>query len=341
MKGSSIAEQNNSSVLSFIDDLTQSRSVEDLVTLLLKRQHMKEKKSNEKLLKDSLILKQEIASAKEDWRKEAATNLCYPSFESFTSTVSNCNNYICTQNDDGYHVKRIGSDAPPRIFKNPEDRCPCYIRVAFLVQCTHEVTLLKFVNKPLFDKSRFHIRHHFRQTIRDGPILRNLNEMTIPDNQFSVDNDDRDEDDDMQPPTQEESIPVSTSFTPAERPISFTDLKSAAIEVANEVILLNNKELSKMYMGLLSHLLDTLKDPQVSKPNFTFEAVGSYVDAFTNACIASNTRAANYSKKRKKSYSEKHSIAVSRVIKEKSCTVCGALYSVGHHTCRTCPEASK
>jgi hypothetical protein len=64
MKGSSIAEQNNSSVLNFINDLTQSRSVEDLVTLLLKRQLMKEKKSNEKLIKDSLILKQEISSAK-------------------------------------------------------------------------------------------------------------------------------------------------------------------------------------------------------------------------------------------------------------------------------------
>lgn len=44
MKGSSIAEQNNSSVSSFMDDLTRSRSVEELVTLLLKRQHMKEKK---------------------------------------------------------------------------------------------------------------------------------------------------------------------------------------------------------------------------------------------------------------------------------------------------------
>lgn len=280
-------------------------------------------------------------SAKEDWRKEAASNLCLPSFNAFTSIVSNSINYICNKNEDGYHVKRIGSDAPARIFKKAEDRCSCSSRVAFLAQCSHEVTLLKFLKKPIFDKGLFHNRHHFRQFVRDGQILRNQNLVTIPDNEFKVDDDNCDDDDDMQPLTQEEPNQVSTSFTLAERSITFTDLKTAAIEVANEVILLNNKELSKMYMGLLSHLLETLKDPQVSKASFTFEAVGSYVDTFTNACVASSTRAANYSKKRKKSSSDNHSTAVSRTIKKKSCTVCGALYSVGHHTCRTCPEAKK
>jgi hypothetical protein len=70
-----MTEQNNSSVLAFIEDLTSSRCVVELVTSLLRRQHMKEVKKNARLKNQVLFMMNEARMAKDTWRKGAASKL--------------------------------------------------------------------------------------------------------------------------------------------------------------------------------------------------------------------------------------------------------------------------
>jgi len=166
MKGSAIAEQNNSSVLSLINDITSARSLDYLVYLLLKRQKMKELKTNDKLMKNHLLLKNEIACTDKCWRKEAASKLSLLAFEKFCSNVSDASeSYTVIQAQDTLVVHRIGSDAPGRSYSSETEKCICPDRIAFMAPCAHEIARSKFLKKKLFNAKDFHMRHMARSCL--------------------------------------------------------------------------------------------------------------------------------------------------------------------------------
>jgi len=173
MIGSAIAEQNNSSVLSFINDLTSARSLDDLVYLLLKRQKMKELKTNDKLMKNHLLLKNEIACTDKCWRKEAASKLSLLAFEKFCSNVSASESYTVIQAQDTLVVHRIGSDAPGRSYSSETEKCKCPDRIAFMAPCAHEIARSKFLKKKLFDAKDFHLRHMARSCLEVSSVIGN------------------------------------------------------------------------------------------------------------------------------------------------------------------------
>ena len=98
LRGSTIAEANNSSVLNFIHDITSARTIEDLVNLLLRRKQEKEKKTNHKLMNEYLQLQGEQRSLT-GWQLNAAKGLCLESYNRFCDAVAKTNDYSVYESD--------------------------------------------------------------------------------------------------------------------------------------------------------------------------------------------------------------------------------------------------
>ena len=66
---------------------------------------------------------------------------------------------LTKEQDNTITVKRIGSDAPGRIFTHIDAKCTCREYVSYMRQCRHTVCI-----KQSFDVSDFDICHHFRDS---------------------------------------------------------------------------------------------------------------------------------------------------------------------------------
>jgi len=338
--GSAISEQNNSSVLSFINDLTESRSIEDLVTLLLRRQNQKELKSNQRLRTQSLILKNEQRAATLHWEREAASKLCLISFQKFMSEAKKADEYGVTQNGNTFMVRRIGSDAPPRLFSTENDRCNCPYRIANIMTCGHEVAISKFLSKPIFCQTRFHKRHFLRDglyvsyytTVNAGNG--DLNDVDdVDDESFHGGNN---EDDDVNTLLTNQEVDTLQSLSVTQsRKVTYNDLKVLAIEMANECLKWKNDSVSKLVLGLLSKTVDVLKNPGAADPSWVGSEVALYAESFLTSCKESFTKKPFTLNKRKKSSIE----ILSQTVKPKACSLCGEYFSTGHHTKRNCSNA--
>jgi hypothetical protein len=158
MRGSSISESNNSSVLAFIHDITRARSLEDLFVLLLKRQAMKESKTNKRLLEDHLHLQAVQRTATAQWQKDAANHLSLQSYKRFERIVTDSYKYKAVMEGQIVAVSRINNttDAPPRkltirgLATLQDFACSCPNRVAYDLPCPHEICARGLLSLPFF-----------------------------------------------------------------------------------------------------------------------------------------------------------------------------------------------
>lgn len=328
LRGSTIAEVNNSSVLSFVQDLTSARSIEELVTLLLRRQQEKEKKTNHLLLNDYLKLQGEQKTALGS-QLLAAKGLTWNSYNRFCVALGNVNKYTVHCTEGKYAVQRISSEAPPRMFETAESRCICEERVAFLAPCVHEISLSKFLKKDLFKLEQFHPRHYQRTALTVSHVS---SEQHSSDGSNFL-NDDNDND---TPPLETRELAIESLAVQRQQPLTFNVLKTAAIEAVNEALKWKNNHVSKLCLGLLSHITTVLKDPRGADIKWIGENVEKYVNSFTQSCVADlKVKPTISGRKRLKSLSE---VVVARSTKAKACSKCGELFATGHHTAGNCPN---
>jgi hypothetical protein len=368
LKGSSMSEQNNSSLLSFVDSLHSSRTLDELLLVLIRRQKMKERKSNNTLLKQSMLLNHEVRGATEGWRKEAATKLAYYSYVRFCGTVQQSANYTVERDDLGYKVTRKHSEAPARFFQNETMRCTCESRVSYMAPCAHEIAIRSFRRVPLFDISSFHIRHHLRLGLSlsfdAGKIIDD------EDSQYHSDNDDlkqncnddltgesintegnddnsglHSENDDNDIEDMENEHKESTK----RKKITFAMLQEAYTEHSNELMRWN-EETRAVFLGLITRSLQMLKNPKECSAKWYAREIQQYVNSYLNSCKTEFKRRGKvYNCKRFLSMTEKigkkrktdsdfsQSLSQKNEKSEKKCSRCGEAFATGHHTKNNCP----
>lgn len=271
LRGSSIAEANNSSVLSFIQDLTSARSMDELVLQLLKRQREKEKKTSHLLYADVLKLEAAKRTVSDATLERAASELCHKSYERFSVAFGNMANYYVELVDCIYVVKRKNSDAPGRTFMTQESRCMCQERVAFMMSCVHEIVLQAFLGKSLYEKNKFHRRHYLRTALfvsdsQGGNQIHHagLNRDDETTDDFFLQQEDQQEDltsqhDDYTDENNQQNGVMSAINTsqhafldvqsqkPSVSNITYAILVNAATECANACLQWKNNEVSRLF----------------------------------------------------------------------------------------------
>ena len=344
--GSTMSEQNNSSVLAFIEDLTSSRCVVELVTSLLRRQNMKELKTNARLQNQVLFMMNEARMAKDTWRKEAASKLGQYSYQKFISEVQKSQDYVVNESEGFFVVRRINSDAQPRRFLAESTRCVCTFRIGHLMPCAHEIALSKFCGIPIFNIVTFHKRHHQRSGCYVSRIMPDMDDDTSLQ-RFEADNtkenelsETSDEEGDEEKETLD-TFKASNLLSNRIRNLTFGDIITSSTEVANILMKVQGNELAKLYVGFNAKIIDLFHDKEGADNTWEITEISKYCSSFLNCMSESLTGRKILSRKRKRSRIEK--LSQSNPPKEKSCTLCGQNFSTGHHTARNCPnrKASK
>jgi len=342
--GSTMSEQNNSSVLAFIEDLTSSSTLVEMVTSLLRRQHMKEVKTNARLQNQELFMNSIARVASEPWKKEAASKLTQYSYQKYVLKVESSKDYCVYESNGLYLVRRINSDAPPRNFPTENARCMCSFRIAFMMPCDHEIALLRFRGKPIFNigNGNFHKRHHQRTgcyvscnmpDIADALDLQDFEvSNTVQDGYSEYSDDDE--------PKVDDSTFVATYFVSNRvTKVTYGDIMNSCTEVGNILMKLKSNELAQMYLGFNAKMIDLFHDKKGADNSWNIAEISKYCSSFLNCMSESLTGSKILSKKRKKSGVEKLSQkSLSHLPKEKSCSLCKENFSTGHHTARNCPN---
>lgn len=177
-KGSAASEQNHSSVLVYLNDGNKKQSdycehLHILIYDLFRRQAMHLNKLNygfqlehNKLETEAIKLKEKEGSTHiKNLLLDAVKNLNVNAYERFQKAVEE-SRYLSKEEiatnfgqNKSYRVRDVRcDDREPRMFNNINDRCDCPARVAYDVQCKHEICLLG-----RFEKEYFAICHHRRR----------------------------------------------------------------------------------------------------------------------------------------------------------------------------------
>jgi hypothetical protein len=320
MVGSVIAEQNNSSILAFIDDLNSSRSLDALVIKLLQRQRLKEKKTNRTLLTNHLILKKEATMKHApEWKISAAEHLCLGAYQNLCTKVEQV--YLYTVEtmqsvDSGiitYKVKR--DDGSPRVFHSPHDRCNCVDRIAHMWPCVHEIALRMNLNRgDPFDIAMFHRRYYLRSALtlsKEVPLvgldeedvyvdmLKSAGLLEDEDNAIGLHDPEDDDsvveletkrhggDDEVHKSCTETVVETSkgSMVKKQDKNVTYSMIMEAAKETANE---LNNwsNDTRVVFLGLLGKSLEMLRSKGKATANFYVHEMSKYVTSWLEGCKA-------------------------------------------------------
>ena len=156
--GSVSSEIKHSSVLCYLNDGHKSNNTfckDAAITTkeLFLRQQKHVKLTNAQLYQDTLAIRIEIDRLNREHQCSSTKNLLKaanilnrPSYERFKRFLARTNEYrlitsaVPFTGSEECQVKSIRyPDAPPRVFKHPDDRCPCEDRVAEQDMCVHEI----------------------------------------------------------------------------------------------------------------------------------------------------------------------------------------------------------
>lgn len=184
LHGSSMSEQNHSSVLCYLNNGRQgiNEYCEELFTLikdLFGRQQVWTKKFNKKLYDENThmlnkieeLLQKEKSAINIDLIK-AAKVLCKMEFERYHANRKRAEMLQMSESDDGKLLVRCieNPTADPRVFDSVDDDCDCEERVAFEGQCPHLIKV-----RGGFDITCFEKRH-----IRRKKVVGSINGWTPP-----------------------------------------------------------------------------------------------------------------------------------------------------------------
>jgi len=250
--------------------------------------------------------------------------------------MSSLENYTVTHNEGIYYVQRKQSDAPPRVFENRNCRCKCMERVAYLGTCVHELAIRKHTQQDMFYINMFHRRHEQRKALtvsheeqKDSTVSPSLQENST----FTVEDVDDDGPIDALDKDEASIHFDETLVQPKRQNITFNVLKTACIDCVNACLRWKNQNVSKTFLGMISHTLEVLINPQAEDAKWLGENIENYVNSFTQSCGADLKKKPVISDgKRKLSQSD---VFMKRK-KPKSCSKCGEAYETGHHSAATC-----
>jgi len=79
----------------------------------------------------------------------------------------NSSNYEVSRDPNGsYRIQRLDSiEASPRMITDERDHCSCSARVSYLMPCSHEIALRRYLRQNIFELSDFHQRHHRKKGV--------------------------------------------------------------------------------------------------------------------------------------------------------------------------------
>ena len=351
LHGSVISEQNNHSVLSFIKDITSTRSLDELLILFLKRQKMKELKSNKTMMENSLELNGLHDSATNEWSRHASKKLALLTYNRLCTHVMNSSNYEVSRDPNGsYRIQRLDSiEASPRMITDERDHCSCFTRVSYLMPCSHEIALRSYLRKNIFELRDFHQRHHRKEGVyvshnigtnkNDYTSLNDLSSLraTFAERLHSdnfgdddsvafclpvADGDTGDTDDDqknsssplMLKKDDDDQTSSSALMLKNSCTVTWVNLRDAGIAVANEAEKWNNN-VKQMCLGLFSRVLQKLRNPNKhANATYLAESVQSYAQTFLD-CLRPEFRSKSNggNQKRKKSINESVSMKKRKV----------------------------
>ena len=171
--GSCPSEQNHASVLCFLNDGVKGENrycadphilIQDLILrskghIEQYDHHLANATNQLKIIHHNLSQSTDNSELEDSILLEASNmKISLTAYNLFRTEYRESWNYIISyKEDNSIEVKRIDSDAPPRIFQDINNECNCDIAVSWMIQCRHKIKL-----EGKFNLDNFDIRHHYR-----------------------------------------------------------------------------------------------------------------------------------------------------------------------------------